>query len=104
MDQEQDTLEAAMCIMSEMKNANFIGQLFCVNDEILHELAQYPIQADTFICLALLFQGVITQSPLDPTPNHWHTAPGRTHPHATFLHCQAGNHHECNHVLTTQQY
>ena len=89
---DQDALEAAICIMSKMENANFIGQLFCVEDEVLHELAQYPIQADAFICLALLFQGTITQSPLDPTPNRWHAAPGRCHPHAAFLQCQAGNH------------
>src|SRR6266576_3833404 len=104
MDQEQEVLEAAMCVMSEMENANFIGQLFGVEDEILHELAQYPVQADTFIRLALNFQGIITQSPLNPAPNRWRAAPGRCHPQAAFLQCQAGNHRECNHALTTQQY
>jgi hypothetical protein len=68
---ENDMMEKAMCVLSEMEDANFWGRLFSCDDQILHQLAAQPIAADTFICTALSFEGTYTQSALNPQPNPW---------------------------------
>jgi hypothetical protein len=72
---ENDMMEKAMCILSEMEDANFWGRLFSCDDQILHQLATQPITANTFICTALSFEGTYTQSALNPQPNPWQHAP-----------------------------
>jgi len=66
-DKEYQALEAAMCILSKMENTNFLGCLFCVEHEVLEELAFKPLNADHFLRTALTFIGTITQSSLDVT-------------------------------------
>ena len=58
-----------------MENANFMGRLLCYADDILTHLSSHPHAADTFLCRALKFEGSITQSGLDPTPNPHHSTP-----------------------------
>ena len=74
-DNENLALEKAMCILSEMKNANFMGRLFCYEDDVLHSLSSHPQAGHTFVRHALDFEGPITQSGLDPTPNPHRGAP-----------------------------
>jgi hypothetical protein len=73
---ENAALEAAVGVLSEMENANFMGCLFCMEDEVLHQLTHHPIHADHFIRVGLAFAGTITQSPLNPLPNLWRSSPG----------------------------
>lgn len=68
-DNENWASEKVVCELSDMENANFLGRLFCHEDEILHHLSSRPRNADTFLCHALNFEGPIIQSELDPTPN-----------------------------------
>ena len=74
-DNENLALEKAMCVLSEMENANFLGRLVCYEDEILHRLSSHPQAGHTFVRHALDFEGPITQSGLDPTPNPHRGAP-----------------------------
>src|SRR5882757_4385907 len=74
--EEYQALEQAMCVISELENANFLGCLFCVEHEVLEQLTAHPNQADHFLRTALTFNGTITQSGLDPSPNLHRSAPG----------------------------
>jgi hypothetical protein len=68
---ENNMMEKATCVLSEMKDANFWGRLFSCNDQVLHQLATQPIAADTFIHTTLSFEGTYTQLALNPQPNPW---------------------------------
>ena len=61
--------ERAMCILSEMESANFLGCLLAHEDEILLALRDDPVAADHFVRLANQFSGPITKSVLDATLN-----------------------------------
>jgi hypothetical protein len=108
---ENGALEAAVGVLSEMENANFMGRLFCVEDEVLHQLAHHPIHADHFIRVGLAFAGTITQSPLNPLPNLWRSSPGNPDRVAPFgfpegfphdhsrKECHLNKHRDCTHPL-----
>jgi hypothetical protein len=108
---ENNALEAAVGVLSEMENANFMGRLFCVEDEVLHQLAHHPIHADHFIRVGLAFAGTITQSPLNPLPNLWRSSPGNPDRVAPFgfpqgfphdrsqQECHLNKHKDCTHPL-----
>jgi len=83
---ENLALEKAMCVLSEMENANFMGRLFCYEDDILHHLSSHPHDAHTFVHHALNFEGPITQSGLDPTPNPHRGVPTSRNPHQLTSH------------------
>jgi hypothetical protein len=63
---ENDMMEKATCVLSEMEDANFWGRLYTCNNQVLHQLVAQPIAADTFICTTLSFEGTYTQSALNP--------------------------------------
>src|SRR6267154_536770 len=68
-DQEQRHLERAMCILSELENANVLGRLIAHGDEILHSLTSDQSATSRFCCIMHYFEGTITQSVIDATPN-----------------------------------
>src|SRR6267154_1009300 len=68
-DQEQRHLERAMCVLSELKNANVLGRLIAHGDEILHSLTSDQVAAGHFCCIMHHFEGTITQSVIDAAPN-----------------------------------
>jgi hypothetical protein len=112
---ENGALEAAVGVLSEMENANFMGRLFCVEDEVLHQLAHHPIHADHFIHVGLAFAGTITQSPLNPLPNLWRSSPGNPDRVAPFgfpegfphdrsrQECHLNKHRDCTHPLNQSE-
>ena len=73
-EREMRYLEKAVCVLSELENANFLGHLIPYEDEILNHLAHgQPITSDFFRILKT-FNGTITTSAIDPTPDPWHTS------------------------------
>jgi hypothetical protein len=62
---ENDMMEKATYVLSEMEDANFWGRLYTCDNQVLHQLITQPIAADTFICTALSFEGTYTQSALN---------------------------------------
>jgi hypothetical protein len=112
---ENDALEAAVGVLSEMENANFMGRLFCVEDEVLHQLAHHPIHADHFIRVGIAFAGTITQSPLNSLPNLWCSSPGNPDRAAPFgfpqgfphdrsqQECHLNKHKDCTHPLNQSE-
>src|SRR6267154_1338935 len=68
-DQEQRHLERAMCILSELENANVLGRLIAHGDEILHSLTSDQFAAGRFCRIMHHFKGTITQSAIDAAPN-----------------------------------
>jgi hypothetical protein len=102
---ENDMMEKAMCVLSEMEDANFWGRLFSCNDQVFHQLAAQPIAADTFIRTALSFEGTYTQSALNPQPNPWRHAPGLNCLYDGARNCAyEDDHRHCTHVLTNKQW
>jgi hypothetical protein len=110
--QEDKALEKAMCVMSAMERANFMGRLFAEEESVIHELTAYPRNSDHFIRTALEFRGTVTQSALDPEPNLWRTrAPDfelqREAPYVPshlVSKCVADNHKTCTHRLDKGTY
>src|SRR5882757_5414575 len=68
-DQEQRYLERAMCVLSELENANVLGRLLAHGDEILHSLTSDQVTAGRFCRIMHHFEGTITQSTIDAAPN-----------------------------------
>ena len=83
---ENSALEKAICVLSEMENANFMGRLFCYEDDILHHLSSHPHNAHAFLKHALNFEGPITQSGLNPTPNPHRRVPTSHNPRRLTSH------------------
>ena len=80
-EKERNCLEKAMCVLSEMENANVIGRLFLYEDEILNALTHNQPAASLFLRAIHPFRGVIPTSALDSTPNPWRNKfPSRTIP------------------------
>ena len=77
-EQEMDSTEEAMCVLSTMENANFFGRLFCQEHDVLDTLSAQPNTIEHFLHTALSFNGIIPNSTLDPMPNPWHTTHGLT--------------------------
>jgi hypothetical protein len=103
-EQESDWTERAMCVLSEMEDANFWGRLFSCDDQVTHQLAAQPIAADTFIRTALSFEGTYTQSTLNPQPNPWRHAPGLTRLYDGTCNCAyEDDHQQCTHALSQEQ-
>jgi hypothetical protein len=75
--------EKAVCVLSELENANFLGRLLSHFDELKKQLKDKPkVYAE--LCKALeTYQGPVTESALNPCPNHWQSNP------TAFLHAQA---------------
>src|SRR6267154_3787481 len=96
--EEYQALEQVMCIVSELENANFLGHLFCVEHEVLEQLTTHPNQADHFLRTALTFDGTITQSSLDPSPNLHRSAPSLISHLGSACHTETHANH--THTLT----
>src|ERR1700674_927963 len=80
-EKERNCLEKAMCVLSEMENANVIGRLFLYEDEILNALTHNQPAASLFLRAIHPFRGVIPTSALDSTRNPWRNKfPSRTIP------------------------
>jgi hypothetical protein len=101
---ENNLMEKATCVLSEMEDTNFWGRLFSCDDQVTHQLAAQPIAADTFIHAALSFKGTYTQSALNPQPNPWHHAPGLTRLYDGARNCAyEDDHRQCTHALSQEQ-
>src|SRR6267154_1531324 len=68
-DQEHRYLERAMCVLSELENANVLGRLMAHGDEILHSLTSDQAAAGRFCRIMHHFEGTITQSAIDAARN-----------------------------------
>jgi hypothetical protein len=62
---EHKYLEKAMCVLSDLENANVLGHIIAHDDEILHSLTADQHAADQFMRIARLFEGTIPQSAID---------------------------------------
>jgi hypothetical protein len=102
---ENNMMEKATCVLSEMEDANFWDRLFSCNNQVLHQLATQPIAADTFIRTTLSFKGTYTQSALNPQPNPWRHAPGLNCLYNGACNCAYENdHRHCTHALSQEQH
>jgi hypothetical protein len=70
-EKENECLEKAMCVLSDLENTNILGRLTCFEDEVYHDLTHDQIAAYEFLKVIHTYQGVITTSALDGTPNPW---------------------------------
>jgi hypothetical protein len=72
-EREMRYLEKAVCVLSELENANFLGRLIPYEEEILHDLTYDQRSASQFFRLLKTFDGTVTTSAIDPTPDPWRT-------------------------------
>jgi hypothetical protein len=77
-------LEKAMCVLSELENANILGRIVAHDDNILHCLATDHHAANQFLKITRLFEGTIPQSAIDAHANPFHTAPSARTPTRTL--------------------
>ena len=70
-EKENQCLEKAMCVLSNLENTNILGHLACFEDEVYHDLTHNQIAAYEFLKVIHTYQGVITTSALDGAPNPW---------------------------------
>jgi hypothetical protein len=68
-EKENECLEKAMCVLSDLENTNILGRLACFEDEVYHDLTHDQIAAYEFLKVIHTYRGVITTSALDATPN-----------------------------------
>jgi hypothetical protein len=74
-EQEYKYLEKAMCVLSELENANVLGCIIAHGDEILHSLTADQRAANQFTKIMQSSKGTIPQSVIDACTNPFHTAP-----------------------------
>ena len=70
-EKENQCLERAMCVLSDLENTNILGRLACFEDEVYHDLTHDQVAAFQFLKAIHTYRGVITTSALDGTPNPW---------------------------------
>jgi hypothetical protein len=70
-DKERNCLEKALCVLSELENANTLGRLFLYEDEIIEALIHDQPAASLFLRSIHPYRGVIPTTALDATPNPW---------------------------------
>jgi hypothetical protein len=70
-ERENQCLEKAMCVLSDLENTNILGRLACFEDEVYHDLTHDQIAAHEFLKVIHTYTGVITTSALDAAPNPW---------------------------------
>ena len=70
-EREQAFLEKAMCVLSEMENANILGRLYAHEEDIFHSLTANQVAAARFLRIQQSFDGFITESALNPRPNNY---------------------------------
>ena len=73
-EREMRYLKKAVCVLSELESANFLGRLIPYEDEILHHLTHDQLITYDFFHLLKSFNGTVATSTIDPTPNPWHTS------------------------------
>jgi hypothetical protein len=67
--------EKAVCVLSELENANFLGCLLSNFNKLKKQLEDKPKAcADLYKALET-YQGPVTESALNPHPNHWQSNP-----------------------------
>jgi hypothetical protein len=76
-------LEKAMCMLSELENANVLGRIVAYDDDILHCLAADHHAAGQFLKITRSFEGTIPQSAIDTRTNPFRTAPSARIPTRT---------------------
>jgi hypothetical protein len=82
-EREYKYLEKAMCVLSELENANILGRIVAHDDDILDCLAADHHAAGQFLKIARLFEGTIPQSAIDARANPFRTAPSARTPTPT---------------------
>jgi hypothetical protein len=73
-------LEKAMCVLSELENANILGCIVAHDDDILHCLTADHHAAGQFLKITRSFEGTILQSAIDARANPFCTAPSARTP------------------------
>jgi hypothetical protein len=101
-EREERYLEKAVCVLSELENANFLGRLIPYEDEILHALTHDQLSASHFFRLLKSYAGTVAISAIDPTPDLWRTGNHhRYYPHSAASPCcsKEQNHIEVEELL-----
>ena len=79
-EREHKYLEKAMCVLSELENANVLGRIVAHDDDILDSLAADHRTARQFLKIARSFEGTIPQSAIDARANPFRAAPSAPTP------------------------
>jgi hypothetical protein len=72
---EHKYLEKAMCVLSDLKNANVLGRIITHGDDILHSLTVDQHATGLFVKIMHSFEGTITQSAIDTRADPFCTGP-----------------------------
>jgi hypothetical protein len=67
--------EKAVCVLSELENANFLGHLLSHFDKLKKQLEDKPKVCAELCKARETDQGPITESALNPCPNCWQSNP-----------------------------
>jgi hypothetical protein len=73
-EREHKYLERAMCVLSDLENANVLGRIVAHDDDILDSLAADHHAAGLFLKIARSFEGTIPQSAIDARADPFRTA------------------------------
>jgi hypothetical protein len=79
-EREYKYLEKAICVLSELENANILGRIVAHDDDILDCLAADHHTAGQFLKIAQSFEGMIPQSAIDARANPFRTTPSAPTP------------------------
>jgi len=74
-EREYKYLEKAMCVLSDLENANVLGRIIAHGDDILHSLTADQRAAGLFIEIMHSFEGTITQSAIDARADPFRAGP-----------------------------